>query len=677
VTSVPDLAQPDDPGRPRGGGELLVVLPGLLIAGLLTIWAADGGGFSPLAWYPGGLGLLALLAVVALGGGALWRQPGGAARASILLLAGFAAWSFASIAWAGDRGVAWDGANRTALYLLVFLLAARWRWTARSAAVTLGAIAAGIAVGGVVTMWQVGHAARPLDAFIGSRLVSPTGYPNATAALYLLVLWPAVCLASRREVRPVLRGLSLALAGLLLQLSLVPESRGALLSLPVVAILYLVLVPGRGRSLLALGLVALPTALILPQLLGVYRTASSGGDVPGAVAHAGLGMAVAFAVTTVAGTIAALADRRLELPAPVIARINVGLAAAAGVLAVTAVAGCVALLGSPEASAQAAWRSFRSDSIPQGDSHFTGLGSARYDFWRVAFDDFRAHPIGGVGVDNFAASYVRHRRSDEEPLYPHSIELRVLGQTGIVGVLLLGGTFASALWLFLRRRRGLPPFAAALAGASLTAVGYWLVHGSGDWLWEFPVLGAGAFACLGVATSLAAPDTAPRTPRTPPRVRTAVAGAALLACALSFGAPWAAARDVAAAEAGWRNDPSGAFARLRQASALDPLSDRADVAAGVIATQLGDRRRAAAAFARAVRRTPSDWFAWLELGLAQAGLNDGMGAARSSAEAARLDPHDAVVELAARSIARGEVVSQARVDRLLIERTRRAIGNGG
>ena len=677
VGAVPHLGQLLDQGRRRAGDELLVVLPGLLVAGVLAAWAADGGGFSPLSWYPGAILLLALLAVVWTGGGTLWRRAHGAARAGLVLFGAFTLWSFASVAWAGDRGVAWDGANRTLLYLVVYLVAARWRWSIRAAAMTLGAIAVGFATVGLVTLWQVAHSADPQSFFIGSRLVAPTGYPNATAALYLLAFWPALCLGSRREVPRVVRGLALGLAGLLLQLSLIPESRGALLSLPVVLALYLALVPGRGRSLLALAVVAVPTALTLPRLLGVYRTVDAGGDVSHAVRGAAAALAVAFVCTSAVGIVLAVSDRRVELRERAVARINVALAGTATALAITAVVACVALFGSPVGSAAVAWRSFKSESQPQGSSHFTGLGSHRYDFWRVAFEDFRAHPVGGVGTDNFAASYLRAGRSSEEPLYPHSLELRLLGQTGAVGTLLFGGSLVAAAALFVRRRRKVQPLAAALAGAALTALGYWLVHGSGDWLWEFPALGAAAFACLGISTSLVAPDGPVPAPRRPHPTRYVALALAFAAALLSFAAPWAAARDVAAAESVWRADPAGAFARLDRAATLDPLSDRADVAAGVIATQLGDRRRASRAFGRAVRRNQSNWFAWLELGIADASLNDGMGAARSLAKAVALDPRDPVVRLAAGSIARGTRVSQGEIDRLLIQRTQRAIGEAG
>ena len=64
----------------------------------------------------------------------------------------------------------------------------------------LTAFSTAVAVVGVVTVAHAAHAAHPASAFIDSRLADPTGYPNATAALFLLAFWPSAALASRREV---------------------------------------------------------------------------------------------------------------------------------------------------------------------------------------------------------------------------------------------------------------------------------------------------------------------------------------------------------------------------------------------------------------------------------------------------------------------------------------------
>src|SRR5439155_1229764 len=79
-----------------------------------------------------------------------------------------------------------------------------------------------------------------------------------------------------------------------------------------------------------------------------------------------------------------------------------------------------------------AWHQFTSEHPKTGvSSHFSsGLGGGRYDFWRVALAEFKARPIGGVGADNFALGYLEKRKTTEEPLYPHSFELRFLAGTG-------------------------------------------------------------------------------------------------------------------------------------------------------------------------------------------------------------------------------------------------------
>ena len=90
----------------------------------------------------------------------------------------------------------------------------------------------------------------------------------------------------------------------------------------------------------------------------------------------------------------------------------------------------------PVTRIEAGWHSFKggyaADSA-SGSRLVSGLGSNRYDFYRVALDEFLAHPLLGIGADNFQQQYLVHGRSEETPHYPHSVELRTLAQTGLVG----------------------------------------------------------------------------------------------------------------------------------------------------------------------------------------------------------------------------------------------------
>ena len=63
-------------------------------------------------------------------------------------LAAYTALSFLSILWAGVPGDAWEGANRTLLYLLVFALFACWAQAGVTAALLLcGWVLAMVGVG--------------------------------------------------------------------------------------------------------------------------------------------------------------------------------------------------------------------------------------------------------------------------------------------------------------------------------------------------------------------------------------------------------------------------------------------------------------------------------------------------------------------------------------------------
>src|SRR5207237_678789 len=114
----------------------------------------------------------------------------------------------------------------------------------------------------------------------------------------------------------------------------------------------------------------------------------------------------------------------------------------------------------------------------------SGLGSNRYDFYRVALDEFVAHPLVGIGADNFQQQYLRHGRSSETPRYPHSVELRTLSETGIVGSALGLAGLAAALaagWRAVRAAPGRELLAGEVAIAALGGFAYWLVHGSVAW----------------------------------------------------------------------------------------------------------------------------------------------------------------------------------------------------
>jgi hypothetical protein len=630
---------------------------GALAVLVFAIWFGKDAGFAPATWYTGGLFLVALAAVafVTYGAATLSR----AAVVALGCLGAFAAWSLLSIAWASDKGIAWDGANRTLLYFLVFALFVGLPWRRESIPVlivTLSLAALGIGLADLVR-----SAGNPAAFFINGRFAAPAGYPNAACALYVFAAWPLAYVAARREPSPPVRGALLAAATALVELAVLTQSRGSIFAVPVAVVAYLLIVPFRVRAALALAMVALTVLVARGPLLDVFDPVRLGDASADDKIHSAMAtIAVSAAIVLVVWTLAALLDRRVEL-SPRIVRI--GNVAALGIAVAILAAGAVAL---SSVDLGAKWRDFKAGYPEQsGGSHFSiGLGSNRYDFWRVAALEFRRHPLNGVGADNFAADYVRERRSSEEPLYPHSLALRVPAQTGIVGTLLFAG-FVVAAALAVTRGSG---FSAGTARAGVAAAVYFAIHGSGDWLWEFAGLGAPAFAWVGLAASRPTAHSA----RTLVFRSAVVAGA--LAVALSFVFPWLAELEARRALQGWVHDPQKAFRELDRASTLNPLSSRPDLLAGAIASRKNEVRRMAAAFENAVDRTPNNWYAHLELAMAYAALDQRRRALAELAVSKRLNPGEEAIGIVRGRVTAGRPVNRNEIDRMFVQRVRSRVG---
>src|SRR5450759_1335576 len=145
---------------PGGLSDLAIAVPLAAMLILLVFWAGDQGGFPTTVWYPGALITLWLLVICVFDRRYSlrlreWRT------AALAFFALFTLWSFLSIAWAGVRGDAWDGANRTLFYLTVFALFSRWRMNARIAALFVSLYAVSIAPLGLITIELAVHGGHP------------------------------------------------------------------------------------------------------------------------------------------------------------------------------------------------------------------------------------------------------------------------------------------------------------------------------------------------------------------------------------------------------------------------------------------------------------------------------------------------------------------------------------
>jgi tetratricopeptide (TPR) repeat protein len=700
--------------------EAPVTLPCLAALALLVVWSTSDAGYPLTHWAPGGLIVLALLAIALLAQRPRVAEIPRPVLLAVGCLALYTALSFLSILWAAVPADAWEGANRTLLYLLVFALFALWPLRGAGAAMLLCAWTLALVGLAAFTALHLnaaaGDAAQLATLLPGGRLVYPAGYANADAAQWLIAFWPALLLARSRELPAALRGALAGGAVLLAGVALLSQSRGALYATPVMLVLAFALLPARVRTFALLVPVALGIGVAAPAILRVgerveasQAVAPGGGGAAAARAAAAASrattaihtataatFAAAFSVALVVALAAAAEHRRAPLPRAAATRVHRGVGALALACLLVLLAGGWAAAGDPLARARHAWDTFKSPSgyrANESGSRLTGgLGSNRYDFYRVALDQFAAHPVVGIGADNFAEPYLLHGRSSETPHYPHSVELRTLAQTGIVGALLALAGLAGALWAAWRALIRAPePLGRAVAAAALAGFAYWLVHGSFDWFWEFAGLGAPAFALLGLACALAPRARAhvagegragggreggggfsvggpAARVRARIRARGGVFAGALLALAAvaSFTAPWLSALQVQSAGSIWASDPAQAYARLSDAARLNPLADESLLVAGSIALRRGELRRADREFARALQRTPQDAYATLERGAIASTRGRQRAALALLQRAAKLNPRDPVTREALALARRGRRIDVTALNRSIL-----------
>lgn len=665
-------------------------VPGLLAVGLMLVWAAHDGGYDSDTWYWGALATLGALAATLVSLGARRSRLPRVGAVALTLLALYVGWSYLSIAWAQSPGDALQGSNRALLYLLLFTLLIVLPWTPQSALVALSSFAVGVGVIGIVLMTRLASNDHVAGLVTQDRLSAPTGYINATAALFTIGALVATALAVRRELSGLLRGLLLAFACAGLQLAVIVQSRGWLFTLPLVVLATILVSSDRLRMAAAAVVPIVGAAVPLHRLLAVYHS-SPGPALGHAAARAGQAGLLICATAFVLGTLLAWGDSLLR-PGPLspARRRAIGTGLAVSAAAVVLAAGTVATHGHPVRFVERQWNGFSKPATFSTQSHFVDVGSSRYDFWRVSLDAVLAHPIGGLGQDNFAEYYVRHRRTGEEPAWTHSLELRLLTHTGLVGFALFAGFLGAALTLAVRARRRGSPLVRGIAGIALLPLVVWLIHGSLDWFWEMPALSGPALGFLAVAAALGAragdtrpdlgahPDAHPgANPGAHPELHTAsptragplawlYGGVALLAGVVVLGLPYLSVREVSLASDARFSDPAAALRDLARAAKLNPLSSEAGRLAGTIALQNGDYSVAQQRFRQATAREPGGWFAWLGAGLAASALGERQRAAEDLRVAESINSRQPAIGQALARVASAHPLTPAQAFNLLI-----------
>ncbi len=518
------------------------------IAGLVALWlwlAFSSGGYIAAHWLPAGLAL-GLFGLVASLLGAYPRRPGQLSLCVLAAFAGYSLWVALSALWADSPTRVWLESGRTFIYLLVLALALIYFTQAPARRVfryLIMAAALAVLAACVAKLWSTGSVA---SLFIENRFSYPVSASNHAGALFLVTFWPLMWIASASTERAPVRGLALGVATGLLGLAVMTQSRGAVWSLGLSLVFMFVISPARLRLLFCL---VVPVLLMVYEFPTLNRYWTEGPLAVGGGAGART-LLVATVTAAFMGMILAMLERWIK--------VSMRMKAVFGSIVALAVIGgaiywglaATSDVGGPFKWASQTWRQFTGASAPapaaEGASRFALVSSTgRVQIWHVAIQEFKESPLLGVGADNFVFEYDRLRLSESyKPQQAHSLELQVLGETGLVGFALLVGGILLALgaWLWPRctagwrraratwlapektagsragrapaptgassrwcnPRWGEDPVAYGWDMALLAGAAYWLIHASVDWIWQ--MAGVTIPALLFLAAAVAGVD---------------------------------------------------------------------------------------------------------------------------------------------------------------------------
>jgi hypothetical protein len=381
------------------------------------------------------------------------------------------------------------------------------------------------------------------------------------------------------------------------------------------------------RALVPVALVAGLAAVGAGSLTAPYRSARV--HLLGTVHHAGTAALVLTGLGLAWGLVYALADQRLVLPRTLAPRVGKALAVLLSVAALGAVAGFFGAVDHPLGFVEKHWASFKHlPTHETASSHFTSLGSSRYDYYRVALREFEQHPLIGVGGHGWPVAYLQYGRTNEAPERSHSLELDALSETGVIGFLLIVGAGALGL-AAVSRRTGAPLLPAALFGAGA----YLATHTAIDWVWSIPSVGLAALVLVGIGASRG-------TPRLLKPRAALVCGIAVTAVALlGFAPPWLSARFT---DRAYGRRGATQTSTLSWAERLDPLSVDPLLAQAALATSPHD----IPPLERAAAKQPGDSEVHYLLGLAYLDARRLPAARRQLEIAERLAPRDPAIRAA-------------------------------
>jgi hypothetical protein len=498
------------------GVALLLGLPGALT----VYFAFNSGGMFEVTTAFGALVALVAMALGAVAAG----KPLAALNWRGLLACGFlglfALWTLLSARWSHATARALADFDRVLLYLAVLTLFAciprsvtRLRWMLRG--LLLGSAA--VSIIGLVSrllpaLWPSGH------GLAEERLSYPITYWNTFALLVAMACILAVHHTCDEREPAGVRLCSAAVLPMLGATLLLTFSRGALWVTAIGVLVYIVV--ARPRGLLGGVLAIVPTTA-----LAVSRTYSAGlvqkGTplTPAAIGqghHLALTLGVCALAAALLRSLALVLDARMaRISIPRSRSRHILLIGVGGLGGIVLVAFIVAH-GSKRIHDQ--YEKFVNETHIATDSADGQRGrllevgnDGRVPLWHVALDAYRQDPLKGIGAGTYRLQLERHQQAPYNRVYAYSLYIEVLGELGLVGVVLLGLSLLSILVATAVCARGPGRPVHAVSFALVLA---WVIHAGVDIDWQTPAVSTLVFALGGLA--LARPHERKRQYR-PPR----------------------------------------------------------------------------------------------------------------------------------------------------------------
>jgi hypothetical protein len=402
-------------------------------------------------------------------------------------------------------------------------------------------------------------------------------------------------------------------------------SRGAWLALAAGLAFSLAIDPRRLRLTLVACCLGLPLSLCLFAASRFSALTREGGS--GNLVREGQELAVlvliTMLVTAAAAAGATWTARRMTTPSWAARAYVLTL----GVAAVAFASAGVVYLGGPRAAAERAWHAFEEPAPRSSDLSsrlYMFSGNHRAELYRVAWNDWMAHPILGSGAGSFEATWLRARTAPTKVRDAHSLYLETLAELGLVGLTVLAAGLAMPVVVALRAR-GKP-----MVAASVSAYVAYLVGAGIDWDWELAAVTVPGVLVGAVVLGLGRAANRRVSGALRPLLIVLPVVIFVLGLTSLLGNIWLARADAAAELGHWQ----GAARESRRAVPFLFWSPAPWQELGEAQLAGGSPALAQRSFEKAISKRPSDWSLWFDLARA----STGRAQAAALTHAAKLNP---------------------------------------